>query len=211
MIPDSSDTTVSPIQRHLATLSGEARSPAADAARGALVELAAERMRALAQRMLAGAPQARRWMETDDVVQNAMIRLYRALGGVIPNDPQHFARLAALQVRRELIDVTRRLRSPESFAANHDTNVITDGRLWVDGSAADDSDAPARLAEWTRFHETVEALTEDDRNLFGMVWYLGMTQDEIAALLGCSSRTVRRRWDEAKRAFTSAFQAEPPE
>ena len=211
MIPDSSDTTVSPIQRHLATLSGEARSPAADAARGALVELAAERMRALAQRMLAGAPQARRWMETDDVVQNAMIRLYRALGGVIPNDPQHFARLAALQVRRELIDVTRRLRSPESFAANHDTNVITDGRLWVDGSAADDSDAPARLAEWTRFHETVEALTEDDRNLFGMVWYLGMTQDEIAALLGCSSRTVRRRWDEAKRAFTSACQAEPPE
>jgi RNA polymerase sigma-70 factor (ECF subfamily) len=194
--PDDSDTAGSAIRIHLQTLGAAVGTPAAEAARAALVALAAERMAALARRMLAGSPQVRRWTETDDVVQNASVRLYRALGGVVPNDPEHFVRLAALQVRRELIDLTRRLRNPESFAANHDTNVS--------------AEEPARLTEWTRFHETAEALPDEDRDLFGMVWYLGLTQDEIAEVLGCSPRTVRRRWDETKRAFTEAFRDEPP-
>lgn len=211
MTPEGSDESGSTIRIHLATLGSEPGTPAAEAARTALVGIAAERMQALARRMLAGAPQVRRWTETDDVVQNALVRLYRALGSMIPNDPQHFVRLAALQVRRELIDLTRRMRNPESLAANHDTNVLGDGSHRVEGAVAGEADDLPRLAEWTRFHETVEALPDDDRSLFGMVWYLGLTQDEIADLLGCSPRTVRRRWDEAKQAFTQAFRAEPPE
>ncbi len=211
MTTDGSDTAGSAIRIHLATLGSEPGTPAAEAARAALVGIAAERMQAIARRMLAGAPQVRRWTETDDVVQNALVRLYRALGGMVPNDPQHFVRLAALQVRRELIDLTRRLRNPEAFAANHDTNVIGDGSHRVEGAVAGNADEPPRLAEWTRFHETVEALPEEERNLFGMVWYLGLSQDEIADLLGCSPRTVRRRWNDAKVAFTTAFRDEPPE
>ena len=179
MTHDGPNDDTSAIGIHLETLAAGPGTPAAEAARAALVGIAAERMQALARRMLGGSPQVRRWTETDDVVQNAMVRLYRALGGVIPNDPQHFVRLAALQVRREVIDLTRRLRNPESFAANHDPNVI--------------------------------ALPEDERAIFGMVWYLGLTQGEIANLLGYSPRTVRRRWDEAKRAFIVAFRDELPE
>jgi RNA polymerase sigma-70 factor (ECF subfamily) len=208
--PDDSDTAGSAIRIHLQTLGAAVGTPAAEAARAALVALAAERMAALARRMLAGSPQVRRWTETDDVVQNASVRLYRALGGVVPNDPEHFVRLAALQVRRELIDLTRRLRNPESFAANHDTNVSADGSHRVNAVVAAEAEEPARLTEWTRFHETAEALPDEDRDLFGMVWYLGLTQDEIAEVLGCSPRTVRRRWDETKRAFTEAFRDEPP-
>jgi len=208
---DGSDESGSTIRIHLATLTSEPGTPAAEAARSELVGIAAERMQSLARRMLAGAPQVRRWLETDDVVQNALVRLYRALGGMVPNDPQHFVRLAALQVRRELIDLTRRLRNPEAFAANHDTNVIGDGFHRVDDATAGEADDPTRLAEWTRFHETVDVLPEEERNLFGMVWYLGLSQDEIADLLGCSPRTVRRRWNDAKDAFTTAFRGEPPE
>lgn len=211
MTHDDPDAFGSAIRIHLETLGSAAGTPAAETARAALVGIAADRMQALARRMLTGSPQVRRWTETDDVVQNAMVRLYRALGGMVPNDPQHFVRLAALQVRRELIDLTRRLRNPESLAANHDTNVIPGGTHRVDGAAAGEVDGPARLAEWTRFHETVDALPDDERSLFGMVWYLGLTQEEIADVLGCSPRTVRRRWDEAKRAFTMAFRDEPPE
>ena len=112
MTHDGPNDDTSAIGIHLETLVAGAGTPAAEAARAALVSIAAERMQALARRMLGGSPQVRRWTETDDVVQNAMVRLYRALGGVIPNDPQHFVRLAALQVRRELIDLTRRLRIP---------------------------------------------------------------------------------------------------
>lgn len=168
-------------------------------------------MRALARRMLSGSPQIRRWAETDDVVQSALLRLYRALGAVTPNDPKHFVRLAALQVRRELIDLSRRFANPESFAANHDTNSCDGDRQRVDHAATDNSGEPGRLAEWTRFHETVESLPEPDRQLFEMVWYLGLTQDEIADLLDCSARTVRRRWDDVKRSFLTAFRDSPPE
>lgn len=211
MAHDGPNADASTIGIHLKALASAAGAPAAEAARAALLSIAAERMQALARRMLAGSPQVKRWTETDDIVQNAMVRLYRALGGLIPNDPQHFVRLAALQVRRELIDLTRRLRNPESFAVNHDTNVIADGSHRVDGAVAGEADGPVPLAEWTRFHETADGLPEDDRSLFDMVWYLGLTQNEIANLLGCSPRTVRRRWDEAKRAFTIAFRDEPPE
>ena len=181
-------------------------------AREELVTLAADRMRALAHRMLAGSARVRRWEETDDVVQGALLRLHRALGAFTPNDAQHFLRLAALQVRRELIDLTRRHGHAGSMAANHDTNAAGDAsaRQHVD-VAADQGTASEQLAEWTRFHELVESLPDDERELFEMVWYLGLSQDEIAAALDCSARTVRRRWEETKRCFTNAFAGGLPE
>ena len=181
-------------------------------AREELVALAADRMRALAHRMLAGTARVRRWEETDDVVQGAMLRLHRALGAVALNDAQHFLRLSALQVRRELIDLTRRHGHAASMAANHDTNAVPDipARQYVD-AAADQGTASEELAEWTRFHQLVESLPDDEQELFEMVWYLGLSQDEIAAALDCSPRTVRRRWEETKRRFTNAFAGGLPE
>jgi DNA-directed RNA polymerase specialized sigma24 family protein len=43
-----------------------------------------------------------------------------------------------------------------------------------------------------------------------MVWYLGASQAEIAELLGCSERTVRRRWEAARDHFQSRFRGEAP-
>lgn len=199
------------IRAHLATLAATHGTPAADETKAALIGMATERMRSLARRMLAGSPDVRRWAETDDVVQSALLRLYRALGAVVPGDAQHFVRLAALQVRRELIDLTRRLGSSESFAANHDTNAGAGGAQRIDHAISHAVDEPGRLAEWTRFHETVDALAAPDRELFEMVWYLGLSQEEIGGVLGCSPRTVRRRWDEVKRSFTATFRSGPPE
>lgn len=199
------------VKAHLAALAGRGDAVAVEAARAALVSVAIERMQSLARRMLASSPQLRRWMETDDVVQGALLRLYRALGVVVPNDVQHFIRLASLQVRRELIDLTRRLTNPESFAAKHETNSFEGARQRTDGATCGTTDDTDRLAEWTRFHETVDSLPEAQRELFGMVWYIGLAQDEIAEVLGCSPRTVRRRWEEAKHAFTAAFRGDAPD
>ena len=185
----------------------------AAAARETLIALAAERMRSLARRMLAGSARVRRWEETDDVVQGALLRLHRALGAVIPNDARHFLRLAALQVRRELIDLTRRHGHAESMAANHDTNSLPDtpSRQRIDDAADGAADMSGRLAEWTRFHDLIEALPDDQRELFEMVWYLGLSQDQIATVLACSPRTVRRRWEETKHLFTDTFAGGLPE
>jgi len=207
---DGQGDTSSAISGLLETLGGPADAVAKDAAREALIALVAERMKALAGRMLARSPQVRRWTETDDILQGALLRLLRALGAVTPHDAQHFVRLAALQVRRELIDLTRRFGNPESFAVNHDTNALADGRQWTDQAIGERAEEPDRIGEWSRFHETVGALPESERDLFGMVWYLGLSQPEIAVILGCSPRTVRRRWEEAKRLFVTAFRGGLP-
>ncbi|MDB5351628.1 MAG: polymerase subunit sigma-70 [Planctomycetota bacterium] len=45
-----------------------------------------------------------RWEQTDDICQNASMRLWNALKAARPATPAEFHRLAALQIRRELID-----------------------------------------------------------------------------------------------------------
>src|SRR4051794_24634041 len=58
-----------------------------------------------AHNMLQTYPRLRRWVQTDDVFQSAMVRLLKALEDVRPESPQHFLSLATLQIRRELIDL----------------------------------------------------------------------------------------------------------
>lgn len=184
------------------------------AAAGELVSLVAERLRYMARRMLRGFPLVRRLAETDDVAQGAALRLHRALAAVSPPGPAEFLGLAALQVRRELIDLARKHAGPESPARHRDTDVIHDRGVAVHrtAQAVDESAAESEsLARWVRFHEVAEGLPEDERRVFSMVWYLGLSQDEIAALVDWSPRTVRRRWDSARRLFQERFQGDPPQ
>ena len=78
-----------------------------ESARAALLDCAADRLARLARKMLKGYPGVARWEQTDDVAQNALIRLDRALRAVTPPTARDFFRLAAAQVRRELIDLAR--------------------------------------------------------------------------------------------------------
>jgi RNA polymerase sigma-70 factor (ECF subfamily) len=82
-------------------------------ARDELLTMACERLRRLARKMLRGYPGVRRWEQTDDVLQNAAVRLCRALEAVHPASVRDFINLAAVQVRRELIDLARHYDGPE--------------------------------------------------------------------------------------------------
>lgn len=179
-------------------------------ARDELIAIASERLRGIAHRMLRTFPTVRRWDETDDIVQNASLRLYRALADVVPQNARGFVGLAAVQVRRELLDLARKHAGPESQAAHHETAVKrVDGREVSNiESAADLSDPLDRLTTWTRLHEAAGSLPAEERELFHMVWYLGLKQDEIAPLLGISVRTVKRRWESAKSLLAEAVQGE---
>jgi RNA polymerase sigma-70 factor (ECF subfamily) len=183
------------------------------AAREDLIVWACERMREIAHRMLRTFPSVRRWDETDDVVQNAAIRLDRALRNTVPMDARGLVGLAATRVRRECLDLAKKHRGPESYSANHETNYQrADGELHarVD-DASDDHEPLEALERWTRLHAAAEALSEDEREVFHMCWYLGLKQEEIAQLLGCSTRTVKRRWESAKQLLAAAMRSTPPE
>ena len=183
------------------------------AARDDLIAFACERMQGMASRMLRRFPKVRRWDETGDVVQNAAIRLYKTLGKITPRDTRGFLGLAAVHIRRELIDLARKHAGPESYAANHETNHQRhDGQEWarVD-EAADRADSLDELARWARLHESANRLPDEERELFHLVWYLGTKQEEAARMLGCSVRTVKRRWESVKRLLAESLEGERPD
>ena len=181
-------------------------------ARDDLVSLACGRMQSMARRMLKRFPKVRRWDETGDVVQNATIRLYRSLSNITPRDARGFLGLAAVHVRRELLDLARKHSGPESFAANYETNYRQHDGQDRDrvNEAADPIDAADQLARWSLLHQSAEQLPEEERELFHLVWYMGVKQDEAARMLDCSVRTVKRRWESVKRLLRDSFDGDLP-
>lgn len=182
-------------------------------ARDRIIEICAGRLRTLAHRMLSRFPNVRRWDDTDDVFQNAALRLYRTLGQMRLESPRSVLALAATQLHRELIDLARRHAGPESYAANHGTNVVPSTESTDEASRfIDRAVAPsAGLDRWTSFHEAIEGLPEPQREIFRLVWYLGADQKTVAALVGCSERTVKSRWREAREAVRGALDSQSPD
>jgi RNA polymerase sigma factor (sigma-70 family) len=155
-----------------------------------LLARACERLRTLARRKLRGFPALRRWVETDDVLQQAMLRLHRALQQVRPSTVGDFFGLAGLQMRRELHDLHRQHFGPHGVAANHHTDSGS-GLL----NAEDAAEMPVG---WDRFHDLVEALPEDERAVVDCLFLNELTQEETAQVLGVSLRTIKRRWQSAR-------------
>lgn len=208
MAADDVEPRIGALLERLAAGSADAASIRAE-----LFNLAYARMHMLAARMIRGFPAVRRWSDTADVVQAAALRLHRALADVDLRDPRHLLRLAALQIRRELLDLARSYASPESFAAHHETNSLpTAGGIvmQVDRAAGPAAEPVERLESWTRLHDAVAALSDDDRELFDLVWFMGASQNDIASLTDSSPRTVRRRWNEIKRRLVAALDGDVP-
>jgi RNA polymerase sigma-70 factor (ECF subfamily) len=178
---------------------------------GARVELLSrttDRLTRLTRKMLRDYPGVHRWEQTDDVLQNAVMRLYRALQQVSPPTVDDFFRLAAVQIRRELIDLARHYAGPMGAGANHASNVGMEESGGVRSPLFESPDStydPGRLAEWTDFHRQVEALPDETRAIVDLLFYQGLSQAEAAAVLGTSERTVKRRWQAARLALHEAL------
>jgi RNA polymerase sigma factor (sigma-70 family) len=166
-----------------------------EASRGRLLERAAQRLMNLTRRMLRSYPRLRRWEQTDDVFQTAVLRLYRSLGDVQPGSVREFFGLAATQIRRTLIDLARHHFGPEGEAARHESEAGQSSSKSEEagGHSGRCDERPETLEAWARFHAAVDRLPGDERDVFSLVWYGEATQKEAAELLGISERTVMRR------------------
>ena len=178
-----------------------AKSNAGDQeSRQQLFDLVYARLQGLARKMLKGFPGVRRWEETDDVWQNASLKLWKALGQLEINDSRHFYALAAVHIRRELIDLARRHFGPLGMGANQSTREInpdaSSQSFFFEGQ--DVTYEASRLSVWSEFHEQVGKLDDDERETFDLIWYQGLPQSEVARIIGVSERTVKRRWQAAR-------------
>jgi RNA polymerase sigma-70 factor (ECF subfamily) len=177
-----------------------------------LLAHACERLRRLARKMLRGYPDLRRWEMTDDLLQNALLRLHRALAEVKPQSVRHFFNLATVQIRRELFDLADHHFGPEGDGSKHHTDGhgAADDEGGVLQNESDGAEEPSTLNGWTDFHARIEALPEHEQEVVGLLWYEGLSQEEAAAVLGVSVRTVKRRWASARLLLVQALEEKPP-
>ena len=169
-----------------------------ESAKASIIAHACDRLRVLASKMLrAKFARLARWEQTDDVLQHALLRLHRSLSDVQPDSVAQFMGLSATQIRRTLLDLARHHFGPEGAANHHHS----DGHLQGVPRRVDlepCGDEPDTLADWALFHEAVEKLPADEKQVFSLVWYEGLTHVEAASLLGVTERTIRRRWQSAR-------------
>jgi RNA polymerase sigma-70 factor (ECF subfamily) len=161
-----------------------------------LIRRAGDRLQRLAHRMYRGFPNVRSLAEPVDVIQDSWLRLLRTLRSLRPANTREFFTLAAVHVRRELLDLARRARSKR--------HQLVSLPVGGDGGATSgipvpepDHRAPDDFDLWVRFHEAVEQLDPQKREVVSLIFYHGRTQVEVAAWFGRDVRTIRRWWADA--------------
>jgi RNA polymerase sigma factor (sigma-70 family) len=166
-----------------------------ESAKADLVAHTCCRLESLAHQFLRGFPVVRRWEETGDVLQKALLRLCKALDEVQLESVAHFYKLASLQIRRELIDLARHYSGPEGLAANHHTDNPENSLL---AQKTCPNAGPSSAGEWGELHQAVERLPDDERAVLDLTVYQGFSQKEAGAILGVDQRTIRRRLQSAR-------------
>jgi RNA polymerase sigma-70 factor (ECF subfamily) len=180
-----------------------------ESARDELVRGACTRFERLTRQMLVHYPGVQRWEQAEDVLQNSLVRLWKALQQVVPSDVRGFCRLAALQIRREMIDLARHYQSLHEIGPSKN-QADTGQALAAAPGSPDSSLEPARLAVWSEFHRAVDSLPDDEKEVFDLLWYQELTQPEAAALLQVDVRTVKRRWQGARLKLAAVFPGGAP-
>lgn len=158
------------------------------AAESKLVELVYRPLRRLAQRLLASERRDHS-MQATALVHEVYLRLVQPASADL-NDRVHFMAVAARVMRRVLVDHARVHR-----AVKRGGDQV---RVDLEESAVID---PARSEEVLAIDECLTRLGELDprqRDIVEMRFFGGLTEQEIAEVLGTSERTVRREWSMAR-------------
>jgi RNA polymerase sigma-70 factor (ECF subfamily) len=179
--------------------------------RGAADELCrrvGRRFELLAHKMIGRFPNLRPLVDTGDVLQLALMRLLKTLSRIRPESTRDFYNLAAVHLRRELLDLTRRAAARPDLRHRHgQSDDASEGALGqLAGAAVDGQD----LDRWCRFHEAVEALPTHEHEVIGLAFYHGWTQQQMAELFEVDVRTIRRWWRSACAHLHEALGGEVP-
>jgi RNA polymerase sigma-70 factor (ECF subfamily) len=184
------------------------RSQAGDrSARDEMFRALSGRLEYLARKMLRKFPNVRRYTDTEDLLQSSLMRLLRTLEKVKPTTVRHLVNLAAVQIRRELIDLARHFGSRPQFVSTvqeEDSGIVGPEPPAV-------AEAPDDLDRWSAFHKRVEALPAEEREVVSLIFYHGWSFAEVAELFQISERTARRRWESARSKLHDLLGDEKPE
>lgn len=153
-------------------------------------------LRRLAHARLAGGGR-HTLLETTVLIDECYLKLASA-GRVAINDRAHFLAYAAHAMRSIIVDYARgRMRERRGGDAPH----VTLNTELVQGLPAGDE-------QILSVHESLQALAEREPRLAQVVemrYFGGMDEQEIAAALDVTDRTVRRDWEKARLLLADAL------
>ncbi len=164
------------------------------AAKKYLISLTYERLREMTERLLRRFPLVGRRLEPEDVLHGAGDRLEQAVLSAHAETAGHFFSLAARHLRWQLIELAEKLRKERAT-----TFTDMEGREEATGRVeAFLTSGPAKLDDMIEVGEQVEKLPEKERAVVDLLCFQGLGQDQAAAVLGVTTRTVKNRWRGAK-------------
>ena len=113
--------------------------------------------------------------------------------------PPHFWRYLGLRRRMHLrlLDLARFFARREKAGLRPDDPRDPEDSSVRSGPQDMRTDDPDELEKWCHFHEEVEKLPVQEREVVSLIYYHGWKQAEIANLFDIAERTVRRRWESA--------------
>jgi RNA polymerase sigma factor (sigma-70 family) len=188
----SEEHTTVVVQRYLDELAGD--SPAEPIVR-ALLEGAVRRLHLLCSTLLYRSyprlthPPLN--LQADELLGAVTERLLKALREARPQNVRQFFALANQHMRWELNDLARRLDERPAPVE------LIEGVVPAPASSTSGLTPNGR-----RMLEAIDNLPEDEREAFCLVRIQGMTQTEVARLLGVADSTVKRRLERGLRLLT---------
>jgi RNA polymerase sigma factor (TIGR02999 family) len=136
-------------------------------------------------------------LDTTSLVHESFLRFANA-GELRVNDRAHFFRYAGHVMRSVIVDMARaRLAERRGGDAAHVTLNTALGNSLSSGEE-----------EIVRVHEALEELARHDARMVQVVelrYFSGLTENEVAAVLGVTDRTVRRDWEKARLLLAQAL------
>lgn len=153
-----------------------------------LITLSEQRLMILARKQLGtfGTPPD----ETAGVVNEAYLKLHKALDEVRPKTVREFFGLAGLQIQRVLLDMVRA--------------AVRKKKKSLDDSAGPGEPADPRGAVRSHvdrvidLHKAIDQLPEDLQEVVRLHYFQGLTYDTIGAVIGVHPDTVKRMINRAK-------------
>jgi RNA polymerase sigma factor (sigma-70 family) len=195
----SEDRTTAVVERYLNQLADVSNDAAVEPIVRELLAGAVKRLHLLCASMLFRSyprlTQPPLNLQPEEMLSAVVERMLKAMRSVRPQTVRQFFGLANQHMRWELNDLARRLDKQAR------AQQVTDSVV-----AAPPLSSASQLSPNTRrILEAIEALPEEEREVFDLLRIQGMTQPETAKILGVSVKTVQRRLNRSLVLLTEAL------
>ena len=173
-----------------------------DRAKKELIDLAYERLLIVARKLLGSFVRVRVEEETAGVLSEAYFRLHSSLDDVKPQTVRQFMGLAALEIRRVLLDKIRQMDGRGKKKRQEPVRI--DARPAGAEASGAGFDIPDDDFDSSRQHmaidllEAIAKLPDDEREAVEFLFFHGLSQAETAEILDVDESTVKRRWARAR-------------